>query len=250
MGLMGVSKHNFMFGAVDSADYNVLIGGDAVYDSPPRDVEQVEVPGRNGTITIDHGRFDNYELSYQAYIYVGGLHLFSEIVNRFRNALASQKGYQRLWDSFNPGQYRLAQFVNGFDAKPMMNNTVAELELKFNCKPQRFLLSGDESIDWTSSGTLENPTPFEALPNLLVYGSGQLTIEGNTITVGSSQSRIVTIDSELMECYEIVGSGLVPLNSVVSFSTGEFPVLQPGLNHITLGSGITQIKIVPHWWVI
>lgn len=250
MGLMGVSKHNFMFGAVDSADYNVLVGGDAVYDSPPRDVEQVEVPGRNGTITIDHGRFDNFELSYQAYIWVGGLHLFSETVNRFRNALASQKGYQRLWDSFNPGQYRLAQFVNGFDAKPMMNNTVAELELKFNCKPQRFLTSGDEMIEMTTIGYIENPTCFEALPYLEIYGNGTLEINGNTITIASGGQYITYIDSEMMEAYQYGSSGIIPYNSGVSFSTGEFPSLAPGPNRIVFGSGIGRVNIVPHWWVI
>ena len=30
----------------------------------------------------------------------------------------------------------------------------------------------------------------------------------------------------------------------------DFPVLSPGENTITLGSGITQIQITPRWWVV
>lgn len=250
MGMMGVAKHNIIFGGVDSANYGFLIDGAAVYDAPERDVEQVEIPGRNGTVTIDNGRFDNHELTYKAYVYVKGLDQFTELVNNFRNALMSQKGYQRLWDSFNPGQYRMAQFIKGFEISPVAYNTAAEITLKFDCKPQRFLVSGEETIDMTATGAIENPTRFEALPGLQVIGRGQLEVEGNVITVTPEQTGSVYIDSEQMEAYQVIDGEAISVNSSVSFSTGKFPTLAPGLNHITLGTGITMVKIVPHWWVI
>ena len=245
-----VKMNHFIFGNTNSKNYNVYISSGAAYNAPARVYDMVEVPGRNGSVALDGGRFENIEVTYPAFTFGKDQDEFARNVRTIRNVLQGYKGYTKLWDTYNPDEYRMAIFKEGLETEGESYNRAGKFDLVFDAKPQRFLTSGDESIDWTSSGTLENPTPFEALPNLLVYGSGQLTIEGNTITVGSSQSRIVTIDSEVMECYEIVGSGLVPLNSAVSFSTGEFPVLQPGLNHITLGSGITQVKIVPHWWVI
>ena len=57
------------FDGVDSTQYGVYITGEAVYNAPMRDVEMIEIPGRNGAYALDKGRFTNIEVTYPAGIY-------------------------------------------------------------------------------------------------------------------------------------------------------------------------------------
>ena len=50
------------FNGINSGDYGVFIGGDAVYNAPARVVEMIAVPGRNGALAMDEGRYENIEV--------------------------------------------------------------------------------------------------------------------------------------------------------------------------------------------
>ena len=88
-----------------------------------------------------------------------------------------------------------------------------------------------------------NPTLFASNPLIRVTGAGTVGIGDNTITVGSGYAY-VDIDSEIQNCY----CGTQNANAIVSFSTGEFPTLPPGVTGITVGSGITSVQITPRWY--
>ena len=135
--------HSLTFGTINSADYGIYISGEGVFDAPVRDVEVVEVPGRNGDILIDKGRFKNIQVKYPAINKEKDYATFRQRVNDFRNALASQVGYQRLTDTFNPDEYRLAAFYNGLEVSPIGQDTASNIEIIFDCKPQRFLKQGE-----------------------------------------------------------------------------------------------------------
>ena len=47
------------FDGQSSGTYGVYITGEAVYNAPARDVEMVTIPGRNGQLALDKGRFEN-----------------------------------------------------------------------------------------------------------------------------------------------------------------------------------------------
>lgn len=55
----------FTFGDVSSKDYGVYITQEAAYNAPDRDVEVVEIAGRNGAYILDKGRFKNITVSYK-----------------------------------------------------------------------------------------------------------------------------------------------------------------------------------------
>ena len=152
---MAIIKHSITFGGVSSADFGIYISGEGVWDAPERDVESVDVPGRNGTLLLDRGRWKNIEVTYPAFNAEPDLETFRANLDAFRNAIASQVGYQRLTDSFHLDEYRMATYVDGIEVKPIINNTASEFELVFNCKPQRYLTSGEVVRDITQSGTPE-----------------------------------------------------------------------------------------------
>ena len=55
---MVIDYGKIIFGGVDSSDYGIYISGTGTYNAPERAVEFVTVPGRNGAIAMDQGRYE------------------------------------------------------------------------------------------------------------------------------------------------------------------------------------------------
>lgn len=173
-----------VFGNVDSRDYDVYITGEAVFDAPTRAVEAVTVPGRNGDILIDQGHWNNLEVTYKCGIATDDKRSFAAAVNAFRNAVASQLGYVRLEDSYNPNEYRLGVFQSGIDVSTVSQNRSGEFTVTFFCKPQRFLKSGETAITVTDGQTLNNPTLYPSSP--LIEASGYGVISFNNFNIDAT----------------------------------------------------------------
>lgn len=152
---------NLTFDGISLKEYGVYISGEAVFDSPTREVEMITIPGRNGSFALDKGRFNNITVTYPAGIYATSETEFAEKVSTLRNLLASRKGYCRLTDEYNPDEFRLGVYKAGLELDPTHYNEAGRFELSFDCKPQRFLFSGEEVFtlgEWgqteTKSGTI------------------------------------------------------------------------------------------------
>lgn len=175
----------FTFGDVSSKDYGVYITQEAAYNAPERDVDVVEIAGRNGAYILDKGRFKNITVSYKCGIALGDEQSFENAIRVFRNALASEAGkYVRLEDEYNPNEYRQAAFLGGIDVD-MADRRAGEFTVSFDAKPQRFLKSGESTITVGSSHTITNPTLYDSHPLLsfTASGSGTITINSDTIEV-------------------------------------------------------------------
>lgn len=226
------------FDGVSLKDFGVYINGNQTYNAPARSREVVNVPGRNGALLLDNGRFDNVEVTYHAFIYRD----FSVNVEGLRNLLLSRTAYKRLEDTYHSEEYRLGIYKGNFSADVVEWLEAGEFDLVFDCKPQRFLVSGEETVEFTSSGSILNETEQIAKPLLRVYGTGSFTVGSGTMTI-SSANVYTDIDCDLMDAYK----GTTNCNGNVS---GTFPTLTPGDNTVTLNTGITKIEIIPRWWVI
>lgn len=239
-------NHFIMFDGQNLADWGLHISGDKTFGAPERDVDEVEVPGRNGTLTYDNGRFKNYDLEYEGGIVSDDTVDFEYKIRRLRSFLCSRYGYRRLEDTYHPDEFRLAKFVDGLDpdVTQLQGGT---FDLKFDCKPQRFLKSGEEAIVMTASGSIFNFTYFETKPLIRCYGSGEFHIGdyGVKVTMPSTVTY-VDIDSDMQDCY----NEALNCNDSVTLTKNVFPVLEPGENKIQIGSGITQLYIIPRWYII
>lgn len=188
-----MAVNSITFGNINSADYGIYISGEGVFDAPKRAVEMVNVPGRSGAIALDQGYYENITVTYPAFNHEGTMADFKQALSDFRNALASQVGYQRLSDSFHPDEYRLAVFDEGLDINPIKYNTASQFDIKFDCKPQRYLTSGETEITVESGDILTNPTQYGSSPLLAIEGYGNINIGGQVITVDNSPLGNVTL---------------------------------------------------------
>lgn len=210
---------------------------------PERVQTATEIAGRNGALLMVDGNWQNYEQEYEVYISAEkrGLVRAARAVAEW---LTAPVGYQRLEDSYEPDVYRMAFYEGGQDIESILNR-FGRATISFNCKPQRFLKSGEATKSFTAAGSLTNITKFDALPMITVYGSGAgtVTVGGITVTL-SAIDEYTVLDCELMDAYK----GSVNKNPTVTAT--EFPKLVPGVNTISFSGGVTSLEIMPRWWTI
>lgn len=183
------------FDGVSSRTYGVYITGEAVYNAPERDVNMITIPGRSGSFALDNGRFQNIEVSYPAGIFAETEADFRKAISDFRNFLCSRKGYVRLTDEYNPNEYRMAVYKSGLEVEPAQLRA-GEFAITFDCKPQRWLTSGESAVTIANSGdTITNPTLFDASPLLEVTGYGDVDINGETVSIGNNTLGTVIVNN-------------------------------------------------------
>lgn len=229
----------FVFNGKSSLDYGVYISGSGTFNGAERDVEAVEVPGRNGDLIIDNGRFKNVPLVYPAFIAKG----MPEKVEGLRAMLSGTKGYCRIEDTYHTDEYRLGYYTGGLEVSPSTLNVGGNFDIAFMCKPQRFLRSGESSFSLTADGTVMNPTGFPAKPLLRVYGTGTVEIGDIEFTINTA-TGYTDIDCEIMEAYK----GQTNCNANVTLPDEIY--LSAGSNSISLGGSVTQLDITPRWWIL
>ena len=223
----------------DCRDFGVVVSSINTHTAPQRAVEEIVIAGRNGTLTIDQGRFENIMISYVAMILDG----FTERFDEFKAFIMSRTGYKRLEDSFNPAYYRLAKIHETIEPAVTLMDAAGKFEIPFDCDPRRFLKSGEDEITITANTVVYNPTYYDAKPLLKVTGTGTITINGKTITI-TENSTYIMIDLETLNAY----NNGVSMNDKVSITDGT--VLKSGDNNISISSGISSVVIMPRWWTI
>ena len=184
-----------IFNNKSSADCRIQVAHPPGYAYPERDYTITHIPGRNGDIIQDNGCYKNVERTYEV-SFDAPNEDFATYANAVSAWLHSTTGYARLEDSYEPNYYRMATYQES-NIFENLYNQAGTATIVFECKPQRFLKTGDNIITIQNSLTIMNPTGFEAYPLFKVTGtSGVLTVNGNSITI-SSIKDLVMLDCAL-----------------------------------------------------
>lgn len=241
-----------IFNKVSTADMGVVVQTPPTYSFPEKGYDVVSIEGRSGDIVIPKDSYSNVRKSYQIAAVFKPNSTFISNAGELIDWLMSTKGYARLEDSYEPDFYRMAlyrsqgEFTNFYDQVTTMN-------LMFECKPQRYLKSGETLISIPTNGVefeLYNPEGYTSLPLIKVSGK-VINIE---IFAGDKYHKVeinneeivndITIDSELQDCYITERF----LNNVTTL-TNEFPKLYSGYNRIKItGENVSNAFIKPNWW--
>ena len=234
------NRNYILIDGINSMDYGVWIFGNGKYGIPKRDISMIDIPGRSGALTVDNNRFSNIDIPYVCCIPYDT----PSNLPAFKAVLLSGKGYRRIEDTFHPDEYRMGVYKGGQDVKLSSDDAMSSFKAIFNCKPQRFLKSGERPIEFTANGSIHNPTLFDAKPLIRVYGTGTFYVGSASVQITSSTDYI-DIDCELQDAYR----GLTNKNSSVVLSNNTFPTLPAGDTGIRL-SGVTKVEITPRFWTI
>jgi len=238
-----INRGTFTFNSIDSQDYGVWLKGGGTFNAPARRYTSVAIPGRNGTLTLDDGTFEEAEHNYEAFIPAN----FPANIEGLRSALLAEPGYHRLEDSYHPDEYYRAKYMDGLEVSVAPLAVGGSFPLRFRRDPRRFLKSGETPL--TVGAELgdgpDNPTEYASRPLIKVTGYGTLYVGSYQLTIAQHFTSVY-IDCENMDCY----SGTENANPYVTLLGNAFPELPPGYTNVRYSGNITQVEITPNWWRI
>ncbi len=225
----------FTFNGQSSKDFGITLSKMPSYTTPAPIYQTYNIPGRNGALHMLTGAYESVIATYSMW-FTGGAAEAAAIKSWLAGAPLSCE----LADTYAPETYRIANAIYSAD----WENTLGihgEGTIEFECHPQQYLRQGDYVVTYTENGSIYNPEAFNALPQIRIYGTGTLTVNGYSCEI-NDVDEYLDIDSETMLAYK---DGL-SCDANVYIPT--YPKLSPGKNNIAIEGDITKIEIKPRWW--
>lgn len=155
-------------------------------ESPAREFDVREIPGRNGNLLLDNRKYPNTEITYHVMIRENMESTFRQLAG----FLLSRTGYCKLSDSWSTSEFYLAYVSQPIVPTVSRGDELGAFEVVFNRKPQRFLVSGAVPITPSVEDPgqyapkrliyLENPAYFAARPQITLSVQGTAN---NNITI-------------------------------------------------------------------
>ena len=230
--------NTFTYNSTASSAYGIKVEYCPDYYVPQREQTRIHVPGRDGDLVLDTGAYKNFDRSYDIYFNAKSSK-FQTVASSVVTWLCGTGGYHCLEDTYETDIYMMAMVENQSALSNFMNY-MGRARVTFNCKPQKWLKSGETEVTLTSGATTSNAY-MPCFPVFRLTGNGTLTVNGNTITVTNNSGKTITIDCETQNAY----TGTDNRNADITV-TGDFPYLKSGNNTITFTN--STCKMTPRWW--
>lgn len=198
-----------------------------------RGAEFLEIPGRDGALTID-GDWQDRELE----ITIG----FDNPRQFKEKTLPALYLARRIELSTCPGFYYLITHIN-IDPLSRVLTSLWSTVVNFRLAPFDYH-TGVAPLRVTQNTTLNNPGTYASRPVITVAsssGSLRFSINGAEIALEMKTSPI-TVDSALLETY--ANQGRTAMNQ---YMRGDYPLLLPGANTVKLLAGRPTLTIQPNW---
>ena len=275
-----MSKRILTYNGIDLSTFGAHVSGEGAWVKPAPEYERISVPGRSGDVLLYNGRHSNVDITYR----FGITENFDENYNDLIGALLGSPGYHKLVDSKHPGVYRMAAVDNGIAPAMSDQQSAGEFEVTFNCKPQTYLVSGDEvATTWSDlhqTSRITNPTVFDARPLVKITLASTSTLDfifymewfdhlnqsatrkRVTFTFAKSSGTVnspIYYDSDSGDVYDSSGNSLNEYVKIERYIGNSKYVLDdaviPGkYTFYAYVSGSAQtpkfskIEIIPRWW--
>ena len=223
----------FILNGISSLEVGIYVIQLPPISIPERRVEEVEVLGRDGTLTIDDNTYKpiikNCEVYYN---------------NRNIDAIANfLEDGEVIFSNARDRKYKckIYQEVTGEYYFENEEGVWQHLNIVFNCQPFGYALDNEDITIATNNYYIYNRYSYYSEPIITVYGSGliHLFINGEEIQL-KDVDEYITINTVKKRTYK----DLTPLNSK---KIGNFPVLKKGENTISWSGTVTKVVITPNW---
>lgn len=204
------------------------------------DIEEVEVEGRSGTVTINKGTYPNKIIPLEFSLkreYNEDIVVFYERLQIIEEWL-DYIGNNDLILYLKPNRKYKIKRIEKEDIEPQ-NQVFAQFGVKFICEPFMYEIH-EYPLILTSHETLFYKGTVPGEPNIKIYGSGniQLTINNETIQI-NNVNEYVELDSKLLLCLN------KDKTSKSRDMIGHFPLLTKGINNISWTGNVSKVEILP-----
>ena len=243
-------NETFYLDGIDARSAGIQLQAPIEFSEAVPVVEAQTIPGRNGDLIWETGNYENRSAEAECFCLQKDVEKAISSAGRF---LMGKKGYRRLETSDDPDHYWMARVENS-PKIAMRLRTLAPFEIGFDCKPQRFLKSGDDPIVISVPNAEEthisiyNPYGFTSHP-LIEIQSGTSDNAPCIISCNKRKCKVnrlietMFLDSDIQNAYNERG------NQNHNITCTDFIVLEPGENDFSVFSTAPlTVKITPRWW--
>ena len=232
-------NETFYLDGIDARSAGIQLQAPIEFSEAVPVVEAQTIPGRNGDLIWETGSYENRGAEAECFCLHKDVQKAISSAGRF---LMGKKGYRRLETSDDPDHYWMARVENSPQIA-MRLRTLAPFEIGFDCKPQRFVKAGENSVVFTANGSLFNQYGQIALPFITLYGQGAGSLAiGDCVVEVKALDGVLYLDSDTQNAYNDNGNQNLNINAPV------FPVLGDGEIPIVFSGGIERVEIIPRWW--
>ena len=227
----------FTFKGVTSLEMGLLVGNNFSYPSTSRDIEFIDIDGRDGSLAIDRGRYNDVIRALPVMLKTTEDAL-EEKITQITNWLLTDVNYHDfLWDEDLDFVYR-AMCHQRYDIARLLKNFGRGI-IYFRMHPIKYLNSALTEMPVINNQVVNNPFGVDAMPRLRVVGSGNIDIN-----IGNQRLRLRSIAGgcivdTLSQTITNLGGQATLFHSMYD----PFPVLRPGNNNFTISSG-AQVHVI------
>ena len=229
----------FTYKGITSRDMHLRVENELELSSTERDIELIEIPGRDGDLVLDNGRFKSVVKTFPCILVPPPKKDVESLVHPIHQWLACDVGYHDLLLEDD------REFVyQGIIDNPVTTNKIlshlGKTVISFRLHPIKYLKTSLIEEPLTNGMTLTNPFGIEAKPMIRMIGNGNmtLTIGGRELVLqGIAGGCLIDSDTHTIMSLD----GRVTLFERM-FS--PFPILKPGNNVINFPTHI-QVFITP-----
>jgi len=227
----------FTFKGTDSATYGVYLTEHPTIVAAEKRVEFIEVPGRDGALSIYDGAFNDIEMELMGYMQTTIYR--DDILGWLTGSgdLVLSTDTTRAYRARVTGQVEIERVSRGLDAWL--------LRIPVRLQPFRYHSPAPANIVKTVSGqTVTNPGTYKSRPRIAIVGSGDIDLWIGTqlVELAGVETGFV-IDSEAMDCY--AADGVTLDNGKATLD--DYPTLAVGANLISWTGAVTSVTITPRW---
>lgn len=246
-----MSVNYFTYNGRSSLEFGLLIlAGTVRFPTPERKIEWVEVPGRDGSLTIDEGAYRDVEKTISCKMQIAYPKTIDEQAKELSEWLHGQVGWGPLWFSSDPDYLYQAICYASYEVEKELA-VLGAVELPFTMRPYKYNLEGETARTVTHGDVLFNPEGREAKPMIKIPAGGvrdfRLVINNGVTsriyTLAGLPNKAVTMDCEREEIY----TDSENLSLKMTSYRGQYPTLSPGKNTITFGNSSDTVEIIPKW---
>ena len=205
--------------------------------------QAVDVPGRDGSLWLADDSFA--EVSLTVVLEIGPDAEPSAVANWL-------SGAGPLILSTFPDHYYTARVQKGYSLVPgRYAGGRWRFEVEFTCQPFRRLVDEEPLPDFTEAAVFPGQGTVKALPEITVYGSGEISLMINGVTLLLDDvDGSITIDCEAMMAFADGANASSQVTLMGSDDDGdEWPSLLPegGENLINWSGTVTKVVVQPRW---
>lgn len=214
-------------------DFKMYITSRPIIPVAKRNIELIDIPGRDGSLTKFKGYRDReVSIPFKFLDYENISRRIREITPILLNAKKIV---------FND-DFEIFYKIKSVEIEDVERSlrVIGSFVVKFIVDPFSYF-TNNEIIEVIKDISIFNAGTYKSQPHIKIYGNGnlQVSINSNTFQIDNVE-EYVEIDSELLICYKkTINKGPDMI--------GEFPILYIGENNITLSSNITKVEITPNW---